>query len=1073
MPTPADFQVRHPRSVAAREESPSPLFRCDEVALLRAPVLPHDALRHTWVDLPPGAPDEHERLVRYVKRIATASGLRDALAVASPSLTRVVDAVCAKESVGPVGLKQLRKTANAVSRYHLRMASRPTPFGLFSGVAAAQVADRAEARIGTAHRVTVRPDMGWLTAFLTTLETAPDVLVHLRVTANGLAFVRGDRLVLPYVPERDAAARAPGQVVVEVSVRHTAAVRAVLEHTARPVAYTELRERIRARFPGTDDRQVDGVLRQLVEREFLLTDLRPPADAPDPLEHALARLPAGPARDGLSTVDEALRSGPKESGRLEDVAQLMRRLHAADRPLQVDLAVDADVRLPAAVTAEAERAATALWRMSLVRTVPHLAQYHGDFLERYGTDRLVPVCELLDPDRGLGAPAGYLMPPSEREKPTATAGATREAGLRLALAQEAILSGRREVVLDDGLVAALSPAPTLPPPASLDLYARVLARSADELSDGRFRLWLTPGTGADQAGATIGRFSHLLPDAARRIALASLAAETAATDAVGAQLSLRTAYARSANVTRVPRFADQRIVVGAFADHDDPDVVPLDDLAVGADLDGLYLVRSSTGRRVVPLAWNMLNPKAQIGNVGRFLREIRLSGVRPGFSWDWGPMEAAPYTPRVRYGRTVLAPARWLPTEPFFTDTGLSDHAWRLALDCWRERWGVPDHVLLCVADRSLELNLAAGLHVRLLRQDVTRWPDAVLRETPGPGDSAYGWLPGEDGAHAAEAVFPLFARPPRPTGVPRSGSAAMSRPQTPRPFRAQAPGGQWLYAKVYGSSARQNEILTAHLPRLLTELPAEVDRWFFVRYRDPAPHLRLRFHGEPAGLNRRLLPAVHDWFAGLHRSGLAGRLALDTYDPEWERYGGPAAMAAAEEAFCADSDAVITQLGLLETGRLRLEPAVLGALNMLDILRHAHGGDDAEAWLLAAYPRSAAHDALRNSRMTTARLGDPSADWAALRAVSGGAELLTSWQRRADALNRYGALLRAPGTRETASRGTALAALLHLHHNRLLGLDREREEHAQATARGALEIHRARRRETASRAPGSPGSWA
>ncbi|WP_414170292.1 lantibiotic dehydratase [Streptoverticillium reticulum] len=991
----------------------APIFRCADIALLRAPVLARETLRNTWAYLHPGDSDEHEQLTRYIAGLASRPEVEEAVATASPSLARTVAEV---REGRPVELKRLRSAALSLSRYCIRMASRPTPFGLFSGVAAVQVSDTAEARLGRAHRAVVRPDMAWLTELLTRLETRPDVLPGLRVTVNDLAFVRGDRLVLPCA----------GRAVAEVSVRHTAAVEAALALAAGPVVHGELRRRMTEHFPSVPASRVDDLLTHMVEHEFLLTELRPDPGTADPLAHALGRLPDIPERTELAAVHRELGTDTAAA------AQRMQRLHASDRPLQMDLALDAEVRLPGGVAAEAERAATALWRMSLSPAVPHLAQYHGDFLEQYGTGRAVPLRELLDADCGLGVPAGYLMPPGEREKPPRPA-ITPQAELRIELAQSAALAGQREVVLDDDLVARLSPDAELPPPASLELYTRVLAGSADDLTAGRFRLWLTPGTGADHAGATIGRFSRLLPDAARRTALACRDAEADGADC--AQLSLRTVHARSANLTRVPRWLDRQIVVGSFADPADPCLVRLDDLAVEADTTRLHLVSSSTGRRIVPLAWNMLNPAAQVSNLGRFLREIRLSGVRPGFGWDWGPMEAAPYAPRVRYGRTVLAPARWRMTDPFFADSTMPDDIWRRECGRWRERWGVPDRVQLCVADRTLELNLAAGLHIRLLRQDVLRSPEAVLREVPEE-EHAYGWFSGEDGAHAAEVVFPLLS--PRPTAPQPARRAPL------RAVRSQAPGGEWLYAKLYGSTHRQNELLTRHVPRLLAALPEGTDRWFFLRYRDPGPHLRLRFHGDPEALNRQLLPRVHDWFADLRRSGLAGRLVLDSYEPEWERYGGRAAAAAAEEAFCADSKAVLAQLGALESGRLTTEPELLGALNMLDIVQHALGREHAEEWHLATYPRSPAHDTVRDRRRQAAALM---------------AELphtLPGSPERAPALSRYGEVLRSL---PAVDRRVALTGLVHLHHNRLLGIDPEAEDRARAIARGALEIRRGRRR--------------
>ncbi|MFJ7279995.1 hypothetical protein [Kitasatospora sp. NPDC098663] len=55
--------------------------------------------------------------------------------------------------------------------------------------------------------------------------------------------------------------------------------------------------------------------------------------------------------------------------------------------------------------------------------------------------------------------------------------------------------------------------------------------------------------------------------------------------------------------------------------------------------------------------------------------------------------------------------------------------------------------------------------------------------------------------------------------------------------------------------------------------------------------------------------------------------------------------------------------------------------------------------------------------------------------------------------LARYGEALRA-----ATPRGSELPGLVHLHHNRLLGIDPEAEDHARSVARGAMEAQRGRR---------------
>lgn len=127
---------------------------------------------------------------------------------------------------------------------------------------------------------------------------------------------------------------------------------------------------------------------------------------------------------------------------------------------------------------------------------------------------------------------------------------------------------------------------------------------------------------------------------------------------------------------------------------------------------------------------------------------------------------------------------------------------------------------------------------------------------------------------------------------------------------------------------------------RVVAEVAAPVARrtgrpWFFIRYWQAGPHVRLRVHGLTAAgiaqvdreLSRRLPPvaAVRDderavdpdayaAEATRHAAGETGEnrtvAALrgvgvhpEAYTPEWDRYGGPEVMADSEEFFHASSE--------------------------------------------------------------------------------------------------------------------------------------------------------------------------
>ncbi|MEU1823154.1 lantibiotic dehydratase [Streptomyces abikoensis] len=1045
-------------------------FRCADTLLFRAAIRPPELSGGPQEPCDSG--DEAE-LREHLRTAAADDRLREAVSLASPSLSRTLDAVLAGE---PVRAKQLRRAVRALARYRLRMSGRATPFGTMAGVAAIGFADgpaTAGVRWGERHRKAVRPDMGWLTEVVARLEREPAVLRPLRVVLNDLCFVRGDRLVVPYVPAPGAGTR---PVTQEVSVRAGAVVRHVMRRAALPVPFGDLVADLLAAYPGVSAATVERHLVDLVGSEVLLTELRPPLDGADPLGHVLDLLAArdraaeplpGPVAliaAELSAVHKELAdyaATPLGRGRgARDAAgHRMAALHPSDHLLQVDLGLDVDVRLPPAVRAEAERAAETLWRLAAARPGPaHLRQYHVDFLERYGAGRAVPLTELLDPDIGLGGPAGYRLPATARTAQGSPADAREQRErdqdrLLTELAQEASVNGEREVVLDDALVERLTAGDEeAPAPPSFEMLAQLLADSPEALAGGDFRLVVTGG--ARTAGAHAGRFGFVLGADDDRVTEVVRRVPGAAPGAVPAQLMFPPPLGATTNVALVPRRLTHTITLGAFADRTDGTELGVSDLAVVADVHRLAVVAPRLGKEVVPVVPSMLATVWHAPNAARFLHEVTQHGFPAWPRWRWGAADDLPYLPRVRRGRTVLALARWRPTDPALSERATAPADWERLFDAWRSRWRVPDRVESVNGDNRVALDLRRPFHRALLRDEWLRRPGGFLQEPPTDCGHGFGWLTdgGERSGRVNEIAFPMLRSAPAPGGA---GAPALRPVPVPEPRRvraAHAPGSRWLYAKVYCSAERQDEILARRLPRLLEGLPGEADRWFYLRYRDPDPHLRLRFHGEPAVLTGSLLPRLRDWCDGLAAEGLGDRLVLDTYDPELERYGGPAAAAAAELAFHADSLACREQVELLDSRALSLDRTVLSALGHVDLACRVAGTTEGVRYLLDRPVPDA--EPSRAAKGLARELIDPFGGWQGLRALPGGPALLACWERRAPALTAYGTLLRELGA------GTGpLGSLLHMHHNRLTGIDRPAEERSFALAAAALRSRRERLR--------------
>ncbi|MEU6819595.1 lantibiotic dehydratase [Streptomyces atriruber] len=1030
--------------------------------------------------------DSPDALRAHLTELVTDALFREALEVSSPSLARTLDAVLAD---APVAASDLRKAHRAVTRYLLRAASRPTPFGLLAGVLWGSFGAATKGELtGEGHKA-ARLDAGLLARLIAEWERDPAVHRGLSVVANGLCFVRGGRLVLPFAPAgpgQGAAAPAGENRPKSRTLRHTPVVRAVLEAAARPIRCETLVQEVEARFTEAPEGAVARLVAQLIGAEVLLTELRPPLDAPDPLAHVEALLPAGtPAARRVAelrgALDDYLRT-PLGEGRaawrtaLEGAAAALDGTSADPKEtaaigghaIQVDLRLDGTVELSHEVARELERAAAALWRLAPSGR-GRLTSYHQDFVERYGLGRHVPVKELLDPDIGLGAPAGYRLPPSHRPDPgPAPLGAARQR-LLLGLAAEAQARGAREVVLDEQWLRRLETADDgrsaerggsadrggadggVRPPA-LELVVQIAAASAAAVDRGDFTLVLNGA--ATASGGLMGRFAHLFePAQAEAIRQTVRTAREAPAGRLPVQVHHQASHHRHANVAQVPTWLDGRLVIGAHPGPAAPGVtdLTLDDITVCADSEGFRIVSVALGRELTPSALHVLNRELAAPNTVRFLIEAAAFGRRQWRLWEWGAAEDLPFLPAVRTGRTLLTPARWR-----LAATGPS-------LAEWREVWHVPDHVQLALGDHRIPLNLTVPAHQEILRRECERTGEALVHELPLGQDLDGGWLHGPGGPHEVEAVATLTPHQPHPDAAqPRSPRpTTLTQPRTlrltgtalpvSRPGTGETPpGGPWLYASLYSSAERQDELLTGPLHRFLSALPTPsdeaggVDRWFFIRYADPDPHLRLRLHGDPSLLNGVLLPRLHDLAQQLAADGLARGLRLNSYSPETERYGGPTLLGAAEEVFHADSQLVLERLAAPTSDRiLATAHDVTGLISAF----HRGYGEDWRHWLTRTYPKREQHHKAFAARRRQALA----------HLAPQGPEAHTHHA----AVERFGGLVREEQARGvlSVSPDAVLASLVHMHCNRRLGTDRTAEAQSLAVARGAVQAHLDRER--------------
>ncbi|GAA1928160.1 lantibiotic dehydratase [Streptomyces sodiiphilus] len=1014
-------------------------YRAVDAALVRATVRSGQPPASPWPDANDPARAETARgwLVQAWERAEVA----EAVGFASPALASRVADVLAGRDLPPA---QLRRVITSVARYLVRMRGRATPFGAFAGVAPLRFGAACAAPLGRADQLRAKADARWLAEVIARLESCAEVRRRLPVQVNSLVAVRGDRLVVPWAPHASRAARGASAVV---SVRRSRAVETVVELARSPMRGGDLLGKLSAELPQASTERLEKMLAELIACGLLISGLRPPATSRDGLAHLLARLDAIDAAGigEVSALVEELRGIHAELaliGKAREEKPVRRRMRAlsgvVEQPMMVDLRIDGSMTLPQAVADEAAGAADAL-----ARATPHpagdprLRDFHTRFVERYGVGALVRIDELIDPTHGLGFPPHYA---DDEDRTGLDPRLSHRDERLLALAQQAALDGAREVELSEGFLDQLTVhAPVRPRPAPhVELCAEVHASTVADLNHGAFRLAVR---GVSRSGLALsGRFVDLLPAGdQQRMADQYGRLPTTVDGALAAQLSFPPRYPKLENVARAPRLLP---TVLSLAEHREPadDDLGLDDLAVTTDGDRLYVVSVSRQCVVEPVVVNAAARRAW-PPVARLLVDIARSGTAAVSPFAWGAASVLPFLPRVRYRRSVLCPARWRIDAPALPAPGAPREEWTRTVALLRDRLGLPAWVSVGDADRLLRLNLDEAMDVDLLRahlDQATRSAESVtIAEAPTPAD--HGWSDGRP----HEIVVPLAAaRPsaPAPAIVTRVATAAAPLIGTEH---GVLPGGQVLFAKLYGDPTHINAVLTGRLSRLLTELGHPT--WWFIRYRHPRSHLRLRFHLHPEHYGPAVA-ALGAWAAELRRHGLTGDLDLSTHRPEIARYGPGEAMDAAHELFTADSAAAVAQIRALAAAR-DIYPRALTAASMINLAAAMTGGRSVGMrWLLDRRPSRTVGALPREAVRQAIHLADPADDYTALRSVAEGELIAEAWQNRHRAAARYAAsLARTP---DAPAPETVLVSLLHMHHIRAVGIDADGERITDRVAR-------------------------
>ena len=803
---------------------------------------------------------------------------QEALFAASPALYERFKCWLAGEQ-----LPEQKKLLATLHKYFIRMCSRSTPYGLFAGCATGTFTEQSHLRAGpaTALRPHTRVDTDCLQAICTWLTDQPNVRAQLSLHPNSSLYPVGSSL--RYIEQqRDTDKRNYFISAVETD-DYLSLVLDAAQHGATIGQLAEL-------ITDVPLDEAVAYIEQLIDSQILCFDIEPTVTGVNYLHRLTNRIAALPGENEATQALRELAGYLQQPDRL--VAYAQTRQWFSDRNLEAATAdvvqVDSFFDMP---NLSIGQSAMRLLQHDLEKLLvlnqpainPDLDLFKRRFDNRYEEEE-IPLSLALDSEFGVGygsastqgvgyAPLIDDLTFGTTSTPTTTAWDWWQT-LVMDKYADALRTRQQEIVVTDDDLAFIrrqQQGHDMPLPDSFYAFGSLLARSEKALDEGDFQFNLLACSGPSAVNL-LSRFGEGDAHLAERIRACAVAEELHHPDVIIAEI-VHLPENRVGNILTRPMIHQYEIPYLGQASVEPEFQIPLSDLLVSVHNNRVVLRSKRLNKRVIPRLTTAHNFTQGLP-IYRFLCDLQRQDAHLNMAWNWGVLHQQTYLPRVRYRRVIVSRATW----QLQSNTLTPDNPLKLVAQLTAA--GVPDQFAVAQADNELLISMHVPASLDLLILEIKKGDRIRLVELLNQPDQCP--LMHQREAFAHELVIPFYND--KALALP-----GLTQPDVQLPQRRFSVGSEWFYLKIYTGEKASDELLIQSIyPTVQQLLQTQIIQgFFFIRYQDTDPHLRLRFRGNPhVEFYQYVVRAIEQAFHKAVTSGVVNRVQVDTYQRELERYG-------------------------------------------------------------------------------------------------------------------------------------------------------------------------------------------
>ncbi|MDN3580922.1 lantibiotic dehydratase [Mucilaginibacter flavus] len=335
------------------------------------------------------------------------------------------------------------------------------------------------------------------------------------------------------------------------------------------------------------------------------------------------------------------------------------------------------------------------------------------------------------------------------------------------------------------------------------------------------------------------------------------------------------------------------------------EAIHFDDILVMVRGAEVILLSKTYGKRMLPRLSSAYNYHRSDLPAYRFFCDLQHQQIQSDLTFKLQQtFPGLAYYPRVTYKSIIVCPAKWL--IPNAISNPFKNEDW----ESWKRR------VLNWLAENKINFMFKAGHNDQTLCFNPTDLADVnaflfFCRQNAGTEiyieEALVSIVKNEikdslSKPYQAQFILNYYHlnRLYRPYPVQNEKNAQTSA--------TSFPGADWLYFEIYCHPLRADEILLNQVRLLINNASDDILKWFFIRYDDPRPHIRLRLQLRDPDQGYSYIKTLNQLLRPQCELGLVSDIQIKTYFKEIDRYGA-ARIENIETLFFLDSEHVLAAL--------------------------------------------------------------------------------------------------------------------------------------------------------------------